>query len=140
MRTRRLGELEVSALGVGATGLVSGRGPAADEGTVVRVLRAAVDRGFTFFDTAPPSSGATEVVGRGLRHVRQRAVIATKVGSAVDPTTGAPTGLSGRPTKIRQMVDVVLTRNDLRQLDAASSHFALPGPRRRPTREPEASG
>ena len=100
MKKRTLGRsgLEVSALGLGCMGLDHGYGPATDRGEAVKLLRAAVERGVTFFDTAEAYGPYTneEVVGEALEPCRDRVVIATKFGF-VD---AVPTkGLDSRPSR-----------------------------------------
>src|SRR6266576_2787587 len=82
MQKRTLGQLEVSALGLGCMGMSFGLGPAADEGEMITLIRAAVDRGVTFFDTAQVYGPYTneELVGKALAPMRDRVVIATKFG------------------------------------------------------------
>jgi aryl-alcohol dehydrogenase-like predicted oxidoreductase len=87
MQTRTLGQnLEVSALGMGAMGLRFGLGPAADKQEGIKVLRAAVERGITFFDTAEAYGPFTNetLVGEALAPLRDRVVIATKFGFKKD--------------------------------------------------------
>jgi len=93
MENRKLGksDLEVSALGLGCMGLSFGYGPAVDKETGISLIRAAVDRGVTFFDTAEVYGPFTneELVGEALAHVRDRVVIATKFGFDLDPNLDA---------------------------------------------------
>lgn len=101
METRKLGPagLEVSALGLGCMGLSHGYGPAADVAEAIQLLRAAVDLGVTFFDSAEAYGEANErLVGTALAPVRDHVVIATKFGFAEgDPKQG----LDSRPARIR---------------------------------------
>ena len=106
MKQRALGRsgLEVSELGLGCMGLSHGFGPATDRSDAVRLIRAAVERGVTFFDTAQIYGPFTneEVVGEALAPVRAGVVIATKFGFAYD-ADGKPTGaLDSRPETIRR--------------------------------------
>ena len=84
MQKRTLGQnLEVSALGLGCMGMSFGLGPAADESEMIKLIRAAVERGVTFFDTAEVYGPYVneELVGKALEPVRDRVVIATKFGA-----------------------------------------------------------
>src|SRR5574338_1529662 len=107
MEKRRLGksDLEVSALGLGCMGLSFGYGPAVDKQQAISVIRSAVARGVTFFDTAEAYGPFVneKVVGEALAPVRARVVIATKFGFTFEP--GAQRGLSSRPEHIRQVAD-----------------------------------
>src|SRR5689334_12366561 len=91
MNKRKLGksELEVSALGFGCMGLDSSYGRPGDKKEMIALLRAAVERGVTFFDTAEAYGPFTneEIVGEGLAPFRSRVVIATKFGFDIDPVT-----------------------------------------------------
>ena len=106
MRKRRLGRstLEVSALGLGCMGMSYGYGPAADKQEMITLIRAAFERGVTFFDTAEVYGPFTneELVGEALAPFRGQVVIATKFGFKLDPT-GKPgsQGLDSRPEHIR---------------------------------------
>jgi aryl-alcohol dehydrogenase-like predicted oxidoreductase len=111
MQKRVLGRsgLEVSALGLGCMGLSYGYGPATDRTEAVSLLRAAHDRGVTFFDTAEAYGPGDneEVVGEALAPVRDQVVIATKFGFQ----NGRPSdGLDSRPERIRQVADEALSR------------------------------
>ena len=111
MQRRTLGSsgLEVSALGLGCMGLDHGYGPATDRQEAVKLIRAAVERGVTFFDTAEAYGPFTneEVVGEALQPMRDQVVIATKFGF----TDAVPTkGLDSSPTRIRQVCDDALKR------------------------------
>src|SRR5438552_15315887 len=104
MQKRKLGKsnLEVSAIGLGCMGLSFGYGPAVAKQQGVALIRAAVDRGVTFFDTAEVYGPFTneELVGEALAPVRDRVVIATKFGFKID-ASGKPPGLHRRPEHIR---------------------------------------
>ncbi|MDN4633749.1 aldo/keto reductase [Sphingomonas sp. PsM26] len=111
MQKRVLGRsgLEVSALGLGCMGLSYGYGPATDRAEAVSLLRAAHNRGVTFFDTAEAYGPGDneEVVGEALAPVRNQVVIATKFGFE----NGKPSdGLNSRPERIRQVADEALSR------------------------------
>ena len=92
MQTRTLGKsnLKVSALGLGCMGMSFGYGPAGDKQEMISVLRAAVERGVTFFDTAEVYGPYTNeaLVGEALAPYRGKVVIATKFGFKLDPNTG----------------------------------------------------
>jgi pyridoxine 4-dehydrogenase len=103
MKTRNLGKgnLEVSALGLGCMGLSYGYGPPVDEQTGIALIRAAIDRGVTFFDTAEiygPFANE-ELVGRALAPVRDRVAIATKFGFRIED--GKQVGLDS-PSRAHQ--------------------------------------
>src|SRR5438552_3979321 len=89
MKTRKLGKsnLEVSSIGLGCMGMSYGYGPAADRQEMISLIRAAVDRGITLFDTAQMYGPFTneELVGEALGPVRKNVVIATKFGLRLDP-------------------------------------------------------
>src|SRR5246127_3317715 len=104
MQKRKLGKsnLEVSALGLGCMGLSFAYGPAVDKQQGIALIRAAVERGVTFFDTAEVYGpfANEELVGEALAPVRDRVVIATKFGFDIDPKTGAQRGLDSRPEHV----------------------------------------
>lgn len=110
MKMRQLGNsgLTVSALGMGAMNLSFGTGKAADEDTGIRVLRAAVDRGINFFDTAQAYGPYTneELVGKALQPVRNDVIIATKFGFKLE--NGAIVGTDSRPETIRAVAEASL--------------------------------
>ena len=97
MQKRRLGNsnLEVSAIGLGCMGLSFGYGPAVEKQQGIALIRAAVERGVTFFDTAEVYGPFTneELVGEALAPFREQVVIATKFGFDLDPQTGQQRGL-----------------------------------------------
>jgi aryl-alcohol dehydrogenase-like predicted oxidoreductase len=102
MQKRKLGksELEVSAIGLGCMGMSFSYGPAADTQEMISLLRSAVERGITFFDTAEVYGPFTneELVGEALSPVRDQVVIATKFGFKLDPKgERAGVGLDSRP-------------------------------------------
>src|SRR5512143_3040287 len=101
MQKRKLGssDLEVSAIGLGCMGMSFGYGPAADKQEMISLIRSAVERGVTFFDTAEVYGPFTneKLVGEALAPFRERVVIATKFGFKLDPNTGNQTGLDSRP-------------------------------------------
>src|SRR5215469_6173936 len=106
MQKRRLGNsgLEVSALGLGCMGMSFGFGPAVDKKDGVALIRAAVERGVTFFDTAEIYGAYTneELVGEALTPYRQQVVIATKFGFKID-AAGKQAGLDSRPEHIKEV-------------------------------------
>ena len=109
MQTRKLGKsgLEVSALGLGCMGLSFGYGPAVEKEAGISLIRAAVDRGVTFFDTAEVYGPYTneELVGEALAPVRDRVVLATKFGWRIDPDARKSVGLDSRPQRVKQVAD-----------------------------------
>jgi len=125
MQTRMLGRFgpELSALGYGAMGLSSAYGPAADRQDAIAILRAAVERGLTLFDTAEAYGPFTneELVGEALAPFRDRVVIATKFGFGINPD-GTRYGLDSRPTHIRQVVDASLSRLRIETIDLLYQH------------------
>ncbi len=114
MQKRKLGRssLEVSALGLGCMGMSFGYGPAGDKQEMISVIRAAVERGVTFFDTAEVYGPFTneELVGEALAPFRGKVVIATKFGFKLDPKTGKQAGLDSRPEHIKEVADASLKR------------------------------
>ena len=107
MQKRKLGNsgLEVSALGLGCMSMSSGYGPAGNKQEMISLIRTAVERGITFFDTAEAYGPFTneELVGEALAPFRDQVVIATKFGFKLDPKTGETTGVDSRPEHIRQV-------------------------------------
>ena len=105
MQKRKLGKsgLEVSALGLGCMGLSFGYGPAVEKQEGIALIRAAVDRGVTFFDTAEVYGPFTneELVGEALAPVRDQVVIATKFGFKIDATASRPASTAGPSTSGR---------------------------------------
>jgi aryl-alcohol dehydrogenase-like predicted oxidoreductase len=126
MQTRTLGRsnLEVSALGLGCMGMSFGYGPAADTKEMIALLRAAVDRGITFFDTAEAYGpyANEELLGEALAPVRDRVVIATKFGF----TFGETRGLSSRPAHIREVAEASLKRLRTDTIDLLYQHRVDP--------------
>src|SRR5216684_7675458 len=114
MKKRKLGKgnLEVSAIGLGCMGMSFGYGPPADKKEMITLIRAAVEHGVTFFDTAQvygPFKNE-ELVGEALAPVRDQVVIATKFGFDIDPNTGQQRGLDSRPEHIKQVAEASLKR------------------------------
>src|ERR1700719_722989 len=104
MQKRILGNLEVSALGFGCMSISANYGPAADRNQGIKVIRAAVEKGVTFFDTAEVYGPYTneDLVGEALSPVRDQVVIATKFGFNLDPTGKEKwLGLNSRPEHIK---------------------------------------
>jgi aryl-alcohol dehydrogenase-like predicted oxidoreductase len=129
MQKRTLGQgLEVSALGLGCMGLSHGYGQAADRGDAVALIRAAVERGVTFFDTAEIYGPFVneEVVGEALEPLRDRVVIATKFGFAIDPASGAQRGFDSRPEHIRDVAEASLKRLRTDRIDLLYQHRVDP--------------
>ncbi|MCB1299624.1 MAG: aldo/keto reductase, partial [Microthrixaceae bacterium] len=128
MQTRKLGNLEVSALGLGCMGMSFSYATKLTTAEGVALIRAAVERGVTFFDTAEVYGPFTneEVVGEALRPLREQVVIATKFGFDIDFATGENRGLSSRPEHIRQAVDGSLKRLDVDTIDLLYQHRVDP--------------
>ena len=114
MQKRKLGKsgLEVSSLGLGCMGMSHSYAPFPEKKDVISLIRSAVDKGITFFDTAEVYGPFTneELVGEALEPVRDKVVIATKFGFNIDPKTGANSGVYSRPEHIRQVVEASLKR------------------------------
>ena len=130
METRKLGTsgLEVSALGFGCMGLSFGLGPATEKQEAVTLIRAAVDQGVTFFDTAEVYGpyANEELVGEALAPVREQVVIATKFGFGFDPETHKQTGLNSRPEHIPLVVEAQLKRLRTDTIDLLYQHRVDP--------------
>ena len=129
MQKRTLGTsgLQLSALGLGCMGMSFGYGPAGDRKEMIALIRAAVERGVTFFDTAQVYDPFTneELVGEALAPVREQVVIATKFGFAFD-TDGKASGLNSRPEYIRQMTEGSLKRLRVEAIDLYYQHRVDP--------------
>jgi aryl-alcohol dehydrogenase-like predicted oxidoreductase len=130
MHKRKLGNstLEVSALGFGCMGLSFGYGPATDKQAGIALIRAAVERGVTFFDTAEVYGPYTneELVGEALAPVRKQVAIATKFGFDIDPRDGSQRGLNSRPEHIREVVEGSLKRLGTDVIDLLYQHRVDP--------------
>jgi aryl-alcohol dehydrogenase-like predicted oxidoreductase len=126
MQKRTLGTLDVSALGLGCMSMSSGYGPPADKQSMIDLIRAAVDRGVTFFDTAQVYGPFTneELVGEALAPVRDQVVIATKFG--FDLATGQSAGLDSRPETIKSSVERSLERLRTDTIDLLYQHRVDP--------------
>jgi aryl-alcohol dehydrogenase-like predicted oxidoreductase len=135
MQKRQLGKsgLEVSALGLGCMGMSFSYGPPADKQQMISLLRSAVERGVTFFDTAEVYGPYTneELLGEALSPLRDRVVIATKFGFDLDPKTdprgmnGAP-ALNSRPEHIKQVAEASLKRLKIDCIDLFYQHRVDP--------------
>jgi aryl-alcohol dehydrogenase-like predicted oxidoreductase len=130
MEKRKLGvsNLEVSAIGFGCMGLNFVYGHAVSKEDGITLVRQAVDRGVTFFDTAEVYGPFTneEMVGEALRPVRNRVVIATKFGFAIDPHTGENIGTNSRPEHVREVCDASLQRLGIDVIDLFYQHRVDP--------------
>lgn len=130
MQKRRLGKsnLEVSAIGLGCMGMSFGYGPAKDKQEMIPVIRAAVERGVTFFDTAEVYGPFIneELVGEALAPFRDQVVIATKFGFKLDPSTGKQAGLNSRPEHIKEVAEGSLKRLKVDALDLFYQHRVDP--------------
>jgi aryl-alcohol dehydrogenase-like predicted oxidoreductase len=130
MQKRRLGKsnLEVSALGLGCMGMSFGFGPAVDKKEGISLIRAAVERGVTFFDTAEVYGPFTneELVGEALAPIREQVVIATKFGFKLDPDTGKQAGLDSRPEHIKEVAEASLKRLKTDYIDLFYQHRVDP--------------
>jgi aryl-alcohol dehydrogenase-like predicted oxidoreductase len=129
MQARTMGKkngLEVSALGLGCMGLSFGYGPAASREDGIAILRAAVDRGVTFFDTAEAYGPYTneELVGEALAPVRDQVVIATKFGFRFE--NGKQVGLDSRPAHIKEVAEASLKRLKTDRIDLFYQHRVDP--------------
>jgi aryl-alcohol dehydrogenase-like predicted oxidoreductase len=130
MQKRILGKtnLEVSAIGLGCMGLSFGYGPAVEKQAGISLIRSAVERGVTFFDTAEVYGPFTneELVGEAVAPVREQVVIATKFGFDVDPNTGQQRGLDSRPEHIKQVAEASLKRLRTETIDLFYQHRVDP--------------
>ncbi|HLJ50469.1 MAG TPA: aldo/keto reductase [Bryobacteraceae bacterium] len=120
--------MEVSALGLGCMGMSFGYGPAADKQQMIALIRTAVERGVTFFDTAEAYGPFTneELVGEALAPLREGVVIATKFGFKFDPDTGKQAGLDSRPEHIKQVAEASLKRLRTDVIDLFYQHRVDP--------------
>jgi len=130
MQKRKLGKssLEVSALGLGCMGLSFGFGPAVDKKDGIALIRAAVERGVTFFDTAEIYGPFTneDLVGEALAPFREQVAIATKFGFKIDPATGKMAGLDSRPAHIKEVAEASLKRLKTDVIDLFYQHRVDP--------------
>src|SRR6202167_5133217 len=128
MQRRRLGNssLEVSALGLGCMSMSFGYGPPGDKNKMIEVIRAAVARGVTFFDTAEIYGAYTNevLVGEALAPFRGQVVIATKFGFKI--VDGKQAGLDSRPEHIKQVAEDSLKRLNVEAIDLFYQHRVDP--------------
>ena len=124
MQKRKLGKtnLEVSAIGLGCMGISFGYGPAVDKQQCISLIRAAIERGVTFFDTAEVYGPFTneELVGEALAPFRKDVVIATKFGFHSE--NGKQAGLDSRPEHIKQVAEASLKRLKTEVIDLFYQH------------------
>jgi len=131
MQKRKLGNsnLEVSALGLGCMGMSFGYGPALDKQEMITLIRSAVERGVTFFDTAEVYGpfANEELVGEALAPFRDQVVIATKFGWDIDPKTGVHHGgLNSRPEHVKTATEGMLKRLKTDYIDLLYQHRVDP--------------
>ena len=131
MQKRKLGKsnLEVSAIGLGCMGMSFGYGPAADKKEMISLIRSAVERGVTFFDTAEVYGPFTNeaLVGEALAPLRDQVVIATKFGFKPDPSGGPRwSGLDSRPEHIKEVAEASLKRLKTNVIDLFYQHRVDP--------------
>src|SRR5208282_547315 len=131
MKKRKLGKsnLEVSALGLGCMGMSFGYGPAAEKKEMISLIRTAVERGVTFFDTAEVYGPFTneDLVGEALAPFRDQVVIATKFGFAPDPNGGPGwTALNSRPEHVKEVAEASLKRLKTDVIDLFYQHRVDP--------------
>ncbi len=131
MQKRKLGKsnLEVSAVGLGCMGMSFGYGPAAEKNEMISLIRSAVERGVTFFDTAEVYGPFTneELVGEALAPIRDQVVIATKFGFKPDPNGGPRwSGLDSRPEHIKEVAEASLKRLKTNVIDLFYQHRVDP--------------
>src|SRR5215475_13261728 len=129
MQKRKLGKsgLEVSAIGLGCMGMSFGYGPAADKLDMIALMRSAVERGITFFDTAEAYGpfANEELVGEALAPIRNQVVIATKFGFTFG-SKGEQVGLDSRPEHIREVAEASLKRLKADAIDLFYQHRVDP--------------
>src|SRR6202045_4781203 len=130
MQKRSLGKsnLEVSAIGLGCMGMSFGYGPAGEKQEMISVIRRAVERGVTFFDTAEVYGpfANEELVGEALTPFRGKVAIATKFGFKLDPNTGKQAGLDSRPEHIKEVAEASLKRLRVDAIDLLYQHRVDP--------------
>src|SRR5579871_6731469 len=130
MQKRKLGNcgLEVSAIGLGCMGMSFSYGPPADRKEMISLIRAAVDRGINFFDTAEVYGPYVneELVGEALAPARARVVIATKFGFNTDQGTASRRSLNSQPAHIRKVVEASLKRLRVDVIDLLYQHRVDP--------------
>jgi aryl-alcohol dehydrogenase-like predicted oxidoreductase len=130
MKTRNLGKsnLEVSAIGFGCMGLNFGYATSVSRDEGIALIRAAVERGVTFYDTAEVYGPFTneELVGEALQPFRDQVVIATKFGFKIDPETRKASATDSRPERIRAVCDASLKRLAVEVIDLFYQHRVDP--------------
>src|SRR5271156_2987061 len=128
MKKRKLGNLEVSALGLGCMGLSYGYGPATEKQKAIELIRTAVEQGVTLFDTAEAYGPFTneELVGEALAPLRERVIIATKFGFDIAPDGTRSGKLNSRPEHIKQVADASLKRLKTETIDLFYQHRVDP--------------
>src|SRR6476646_3773518 len=126
MKARKLGQLEVSEIGAGCMSISANYGPAAPKDQGIKVLRAAHDKGVTFFDTADVYGpyANEELVGEALEPVRDQVAIATKFGFNIE--NGKQAGLDSRPSHIRDVAEASLRRLRTDRIDLFYQHRVDP--------------
>jgi aryl-alcohol dehydrogenase-like predicted oxidoreductase len=127
-RTLGMSKLNTSAIGLGCMGLSHAYGQPVDRQSGIALIRAAVERGVTFFDTAEIYGPYTneELVGEALAPLRDQVVIATKFGFGIDPATGRQRGLNSQPNHIREVVESSLRRLRTDHIDLLYQHRVDP--------------
>ena len=130
MKKRKLGKsgLEVSAIGLGCMGMSFGYGPPKGKQQMIALIRAAVERGVTFFDTAEVYGPFTneELVGEALAPVRHQVVIGTKFGFKLDSNGGPTRGVDSRPAHIKEVAEASLKRLKTDVIDLFYQHRVDP--------------
>ncbi|WP_065376001.1 aldo/keto reductase [Ensifer adhaerens] len=129
METRKLGALEVSAIGLGCMGMSAAYGPPADKAEMIKLIRGAYERGVTFFDTAEAYGPFVneELVGEALAPIRDQVVIGTKFGFDIDLETGKRGGgTNSRPQHIKAVADASLKRLKTDRIDIFYQHRVDP--------------
>ncbi len=129
MKTRMIGSLEVSALGLGCMSMSSGYGPPADRGAMIKLIRLAHERGVTLFDTAEAYGPFVneELLGEAVASIRGEVVIATKFGFNIDLDTGErQAGTNSRPDHIKAVADASLRRLKTEHIDLFYQHRVDP--------------
>jgi aryl-alcohol dehydrogenase-like predicted oxidoreductase len=129
MKIRNIGDLQVSALGLGCMSMSVAYGPPADEADMIRLMRTAHEQGVTFFDTAEAYGpfANEELVGKALAPIRDQVVIATKFGFDIDQQTGERSGgTNSRPDHVKAVADACLRRLKTDRIDLFYQHRVDP--------------
>src|SRR5205814_3908855 len=130
MKKRKLGKtnLEVSAIGLGCMGMTFAYGPPGDKQEMISLIRSAIERGVTFFDTAEVYGPFIneELVGEALAPFRKQVVIAPKFGFKLDPNGGPPVGVDSRPEHIKEVAEASLKRLRTDVIDLFYQHRVDP--------------